>query len=203
MRVANRILALIAAALVASPAALAAQEDTYVAPADELVLARQIIETMYPADEREDILLEMSGTIARQAAGGLLTDPAFSEPGLRAIMDKYIDDLPETLRPVFARNIPKLMEATAIAYTRKFTLEELRDISSFAQTPSGQRYFISLQGLLSDPAVAAANQAMFADANPVVREAAAGLRTQVEEFLKANPDVLERLKAKSSAKKPG
>jgi len=43
-------LALAAAALFASSAPLAAQDDTYVPPADELALAKVIIETMFPLD---------------------------------------------------------------------------------------------------------------------------------------------------------
>ena len=60
MRVASYALALAAAVLTVSPAALAAQDDTYVAPPEELALANVIIAAMYPADKREVMLLELS-----------------------------------------------------------------------------------------------------------------------------------------------
>jgi hypothetical protein len=108
-------------------------------------------------------------------------------------MDAYVADLPKTFRPLFAKNLPQIFEATAIAYTREFTLEELKDISAFARTPSGQRYFISLQKFQSDPAVAKANQDMFADLAPLQQAEGAKLRQQVEQYLIANPDVIRRL----------
>ena len=184
----------VAAALLATvPAAAHAQAAPYVPPADELAEAGIIIEAMFPPDQREQILLDLAGAVANQAAAGMMTGQIFEEPGIKAIVDAYLADLPTNFRPLFAKHMPRIFEATAIAYTREFTLEELRDISAFARTPSGQRYFISLQKFQSDPAVAAANQAMFADLAPIQQAASARLRQEVEEYLIANPQVIERL----------
>lgn len=185
--------ALCAAVLLAAPSIAFAQTEPYSPPADEMAEAAVIIEAMFPADKREQILLDIATTTAQQAAAGFLTGPVFEEPGIKAIMDGYIADLPSTFAPLFAKHMPKIFEATAIAYTREFTAEELRDIAAFARTPSGQRYFISLQTFQSDPAVAAANQAMFADLALLQRDSSAALREEVEQYLMANPDVLERL----------
>ncbi|MBU7580697.1 MAG: hypothetical protein KAF27_09520 [Porphyrobacter sp.] len=193
MRVARYAIALAAAIHLAAPGALAAQDADYAPPADELAYANIIIDTMFPSDQREQMMVEVGANVARQAADGMMTGPLFQEPGLKAIMDRYIDALPETLRPLFAAHLPKLMEATAVAYTRKFSLEELREISAFAQTPSGKTYFSSVQSLLGDPVVAEANQAMFAAAAPVLQAEQARLRKEIEGYLKANPDALSRL----------
>lgn len=193
MRVARSILALASAALLVAPSALAAQEADYVPPADEMAEAKVIIEAMLPADKREQIILDMAVAVGNQAAAGFMTGPIFAEPGIKAITDQYLAELPEMMRPLFAEHMPRILEATALAYTREFTLEELRDISAFARTPSGQRYFLNLQKFQSDPAVAQANQAMFADLAPIQRASAEKLRMQVQEYLIANPDVLSRL----------
>lgn len=193
MRTFRSALCLTAALLLAIPGAAFAQDEAYVAPAEELAEAKVIIEAMFPADKREQILLDMATSLAQQAASGFMTGPIYEEPGLKAIMDAYIADLPDTFRPLFAIHLPHIFEATAVAYTREFTLEELKDISAFARTPSGQRYFISLQKFQSDPAVAQANQQMFADLAPIQQAAGAKLRKQVEEYLVANPDVISRL----------
>lgn len=182
-----------AAILLAYPGIALAEDEAYAAPAEELAEAGIIINAMFPADQREQILLDLASAVANQAAGGFMSGPVFEEPGIRAIMDNYLADLPETFRPLFAKHMPNIFEATAIAYTREFTLEELRDISAFARTASGQRYFISLQKFQSDPAVAAANQAMFADLATLQQTTGARLRKEVELYLIANPDVLERL----------
>lgn len=193
MRVAVFAIVLLAGAQLAPPGALAAQDAPYVAPAEELAEARIIIEAMLPPDKREQMLLDLAGTVAQQAAAGFMSGPVFEEPGIRAIVDRFIADLPTLYRPLFAEHMPKILEATAIAYTREFTLDELRDISAFARTPSGQRYFARMQSLQSDPAVAAANQAMFTDLAPASKAASERMGKEVEAFLKANPEALERL----------
>ena len=194
MRVAPFALALAAAVLTASPAALAAQNVTYLAPPEELALANVIIEAMYPADKREEMLLELSRSIASQYMTGMMTGPIFEEPGIRAIMDRFVADLPNAFRPTFAKHLPEIFGATAIAYTREFTLAELQDIASFARTPSGSRYFANLQKIQSDPAITAANQAYFADLGPLAKTMGAEVGMEVEEYLRANPELIEKLR---------
>ena len=185
--------ALCAAALLAAHSIALAQTEPYTPPADEMAEAAVIIETMFPTDKRAQIVIDMATATARQAVAGYSTGPVFEEPGIKAIMESFLADLPSTFAPLFAKHLPKIFEATAVAYTREFTLEELRDIAAFARSPSGQRYFISLQKFLGDPAVAAANQAMFADVAVLQKNRSGAVRKQVEEYLMANPDVLERL----------
>lgn len=193
MKLAYSSAALLAAALATTPATALAQGNEYVVPADELAEAKIIIDVMFPTDRREQIMLDIAKTMSNQIVAGMMTGPIFEEPGLRAIMEQFVADLPTAWRPLLAKHLPNIFESTAVAYTREFTLEELRDISAFAKTPSGERYFASLQGLLGDPAVAAANQAMLADLAPFQQEQSAKVRKQVEEYLIANPAVLERL----------
>lgn len=188
-----RIAALAGAVCLALPGAAYAQAEPYVPPPEEMAEARVIIDAMFPADKREAIILDIGLAMADQAAAGFMTGPVFAEPGIKALTDKYLAALPEMFKPLYAKHLPMIFEATAIAYTREFTLEELRDISAFARTPSGQRYFIALQKFPADPAVAAANQAMFADLAPIQQETVARLRREVEDYLVANPEVLERL----------
>jgi hypothetical protein len=200
MRVAPYAIALTLVLQLGSPATLAAQDDTYVAPSDELTYANIIIEAMYPADKREQMVLNLASTVANQMATGQMTGPIFEEPGIKAIMDQFLRDFPETLRPTFSTHLPAIFEATAIAYTREYTLEELRDISAFARTPSGQRYFLSLEKLQSDPAVSRANTNMFRDIGPLAKEQGSKVRQQVEAYLLANPEILERLQKATEGK---
>jgi hypothetical protein len=194
MRFARHAVAFAAALNLALPAALAAQDEAYVPPPEELALARGIIEVMYPVDKREELLLAMAGNIAKQYSDGVMDGPLYAEPDIRAIMDKFMAEIPEALRPAFAKHMPIIFEATAVAYTRQYTLAELRDILAFAKTPSGQRYFSTLTELLGDPAVARANQAYFAELAPASRAYGEKANAALREYLMANPDVLERLR---------
>ncbi|MFO6447228.1 hypothetical protein ACLBKU_08800 [Erythrobacter sp. NE805] len=202
MRLVRPVLVLLGALALAAPGAVAAQEAAYVPPPEELALAREIIAVMYPADKRDEMLLEMSTNLAKQAMAGGMDNPVFREPGIKAIMDRFVADLPEVLRPAFVKHMPQIFEATAVAYTRLFTLEELRDIRAFAGTPSGQRYFASTNQVMSDPAIAAANAAYFAEVMPLPRQMGAKVRKEVEDYLKANPEVLERLAKAGVGQKP-
>ena len=188
--------ALCAASMLASltiSASAAAQEVDYTPPADEMVEAMVIMDSMFPADTREEMMLGIVETMGKQVAEGMMSGPIFEEPGIRAIMDKFLDNLPNAMRPSISKYLPRMIKATAIAYTREFTLEELQDIREFAETPSGQRYFASAQAVMSDPAIAAVNQEFFAEIAELQTEQGQLLREELMEFLNANPDVVLRL----------
>ena len=182
-----------ALALFTSPAL--AQSDGYTPPADEMAEAMAIMEVVFPPDTREQTMIDTATTMGNQMAASMMNGPIFEEPGIRAIMDEFLDSLPEVMRPMIAKHLPSMVKSTAVAYTREFTLEELQDIRAFAMTPSGRRYFTNSQKLLADPAVAKANEAFFADVNAAQQVEVEKLQGKVVEYLQNNPDVVERLQA--------
>lgn len=103
--------------------------------------------------------------------------------------------LPGTLMPTIRRHMPAILEATATAYVREFSLDELRQIRSFAVTPAGAHYFRKSTELLSDPAVAAANQSYFKDLQALQQAVQEEIKAKVIAYLEANPEALERLSA--------
>lgn len=163
---------------------------------EKLVEAEAIMQAMFPEGEREEIILEMIGTIGDQFSAAVMQGPIFDDPGIRAIMDEFIADLPETLRPLVTSHLPDMIDATALAYAREFSLEELRDIREFAQTPAGARYFREAQSLLADPDVAEANQRYFQSLTVIQQEQSSVVRQRVEAYLAANPEALERIQQK-------
>jgi hypothetical protein len=177
----------------ASPAF--AQSDIYTPPANELEEAMAIMDVMFPADTREQTMIDTATTMGNQMAASMMTGPIFEEPGIRSIMDDFLLTLPEIMRPLITKHLPSMIKSTAIAYTREFTLSELQDIRAFASTPSGQRYFASVQSLLADPVVAEANEAFFAEVNAAQQVEVEQLQGRVVQFLQDNPDVVERLQA--------
>ncbi|KEO91334.1 hypothetical protein EH31_01330 [Erythrobacter longus] len=189
-----KTLALGAGALLLTTPALA-QTDTYTPPADELAEAMAIMEVVFPPDTREQAMIDTATTMGNQMAGSFMTGPIFEEPGIKAIMDDFLASLPEVMRPMIVKHLPSMIKSTAIAYTREFTLSELQDIRAFATTPSGQRYFSSAQGLLADPAVAAANEAFFSDVNAAQQVEVEKIQAKVVDYLQKNPEVIERLQA--------
>lgn len=181
-------------ATVLVPSSAYAQEVAYVAPQDELAEAMIIMEAMFPVETREQTMLDLIATMGNQMGLAAMQGPVFEEPGIRAIMDEFIAELPSLMKPHIVKYLPQMIDATAIAYTREFTLEELQDISAFATTPSGKRYFAKLPTVMNDPIVATANQRFFQDVANIQTDQAAKVSAKVQAYLEANPDVLERLK---------
>jgi len=159
----------------------------------ELAIAKEIMDAMFPPEAQEEMLLSMMGNVADQFGQGAMQGPIFEEPGIKAIMDEFIADIPEKLRPLIEEHFPKMKEANAVAYARLFTLEELQDIVAFANTPSGATFFRNSTEVLSDPDVAAVNAEYFQSVAEVQALEAPLLRAKVMRFLDENPEVLERL----------
>lgn len=193
------IFAASAAALLAqtSPALAQAEISLEGVPADELAVADNIILVMFPLEEREAIFRDMMQEVASQFAEGAMKAPVFEEPGIRAIMEEFLDGLPERLMPIVNKHMPSMLKATAVAYTREFSLEELEAIYAFSQTDAGSHYFRKATSLLSDPAVAASNAAYFEELQAQQGSIREEMQAKLMEFLLANPDVVERIQQRA------
>lgn len=161
--------------------------------AEKLSEARAILEVIYPAAEREQVFMQMISNLSEQYSRAVLRDPVFDDPGLRAIIEGYIEELSPMLAPVVRVHLPQIIEATAGAYAREFSIEELREIRTFAATPAGSHYFRKSHDLLADPELAAANGRYFEAVNKLQTVSTAKISSEVLKYLEANPEVLERL----------
>ncbi|AKH41477.1 hypothetical protein FHS61_001965 [Altererythrobacter atlanticus] len=181
---------------IAMPNAVLAQNAPPPANADpaELAEARAIMEIMFPPAEREETFNTLIAQVASQFRQALPQD-AIADPGLRAIVESYLDDIPDRLMPLVRKHLPNIIDGTAIAYTNEFSLEELRRIHEFAKTPAGEHYLVKSASLMGDPAVAAANTAYFADLQQAQRSLQQELSVKLGEYLKNNPEVAEQLNA--------
>lgn len=145
--------------------------------AEAFVLARGIAEAVLPADTAEASMRNVMaaiGTQMRNAMGDELKDPALLE-----LFDKRLDELPDRLMPVTRKFIPLQKAAMACAYTHEYSLAELREIKAFAMTPTGSHYLSSNIKLISDPAVAQANEGYFRDVQAVQQAFVADLQADV------------------------
>ena len=157
-----------------------------------LALGRQVVAVMYPPDKREAMMSDMVSALMGQIRGGTQLPPMFSEPGLKAIMDRAFASMPARLMPVISRHLPRMHEAIAAAYAREFTQAELNEIVAFARTPAGQHYFQRSGGLLSDRDVAAANTAYLGEAQQLNQQFSAQVKQEVTEYLNKHPELLSK-----------
>jgi hypothetical protein len=180
---------------VTTPAAATAQETPAAQAADpaELAEARAIMEIAFPTAERDETFGTMAGQFLDQFRRAI--PDAVTDSGLKAILDAYLDDLPARLMPMMRVHLPKIIEATAVAYTNEFSLQELEDIHAFARTDTGRRYFSQSAKLVGDPAVAAANTAYMGDLQHLQKTLGEEFMKEVIAYLEEHPEVLEQLNA--------
>jgi hypothetical protein len=194
----RRILGAVAVACLAAavPAGAVAQPRAAATAADpaKLTEAHAIIAIMFPPAQRLQMIQKMQDDMMAQMRP-LLPASVMADPGLAAIMDEYIADAKVRQRGVMEKHIPLMFEAMASAYTREFSLAELKDIHAFAATPSGAHYLSRSTAIVGDPAVAKVNTAMFQDINAVTQAALPALKTKVTTYLKAHPDLAAKIEA--------
>ena len=112
----------------------------------------------------------------------------------------FFDETLTEERPLLQKNMPVILDAMAIAYTHEFSIGELKDIHSFAQTPAGAHYFSRTTAIMGDPAVAKAYADVMVDAQAMTKTMIAGFKEKLLAYLKAHPDVAAQLKAQNAGK---
>lgn len=186
------VTALVGLALAAGiPVGASAQE----AAADQqarLTEARSIMEIVFPPAEREQTFGVLIVQVADQFRKSIPAE-AVTDPQLGAIIGRYFDAIPDRLGPTMKTHLPKIIDATASAYTHEFTLAELKDIHAFAQSPSGQHYLQRSSALVGDPDVAAANTAFFTDVQQVQSVFQRELIEEVSAYIGEHPEAAAAL----------
>lgn len=135
------------------------------ANAEGFALARDIVEVVIPANSAEAMMHQMMSSIGQQMQGSM--PGIFDDPAIKAIVDRRFAEIPDRMMPAVRRFLPLQKAAMACAYTHTFSLTELREVRSFATTPAGNRFLSMSASLMSDPAIAEANQAFFRDVKPI------------------------------------
>jgi hypothetical protein len=168
-----------AAATPASPADLAARRAE----------AKAIIEVMFPPATREATIQR---TIEELNSSMLQTlqVPDVQDPGLKAIFDRFLVTIRAETVAVTQQTFPRTLAATEGAYTRAFTLAELKDIHAFARTPAGQKYVSRSPTLMLDPEVRAANLAAMAEGRARTRAIMEAFKAEVLAYVRKRPNSL-------------
>ena len=160
---------------------------------DNLVEARAIIEIMLPPEKR----METFGSVVRNMLDQMRANATreVTDPGLARIVNDHLDTIPARLAPIIEKHIPLMLDAQAKAYARAFSLDELKQIRTFAETPAGQHYLTEAPKLMGDPDVAATNRAYMADVMDEARNSRGGLTEQVRAYLVKHPEAAPKPRA--------
>jgi hypothetical protein len=190
------------ASLIVLAPAVASAQPTAALRSDEaakLSEARAVIEIMFPPAQRQSMFDKLQNDMITQLRPSF---PAYlmSDPGLKAIIDNYIQEAMKRQRPVLQKHLPEMLEGMAVAYAHEFSVAELKEIHSFAQTPAGSHYLSKSMAMVGDPAVAKANTAMITEMHTLTAAMLPGLKEKVIAYLKAHPDVAAKIQAEAKGK---
>jgi hypothetical protein len=148
--------------------------------AARLAAAQALIEQIMPADRREAMIEQMVRPMIANAREAMANAPMFADmtrdnPKLATAMNGFMDEEFERSIATTKAAMPALFDAMARAYARRFTLDQMRDLSNFFRTPSGRFYVETAPTIMSDPDVMAAQRAMMTQAMSGMQERMAKL----------------------------
>jgi len=130
-----------------------------------LAAAQALIERIMPADKRDAMVEQMVRPMLDNAREAMSNAPMFADmardnPKLASAMNGFMNEEFERSIATTKAAMPAMLDAMARAYARRFTLEQMRDVDDFFQTPSGRAYIETAPTIMSDPDVQAAQRAM-------------------------------------------
>ncbi|MBR2171222.1 DUF2059 domain-containing protein [Sphingopyxis sp.] len=181
--------ALLGAALAALPVSANAQTPGTAAQptAERLASAEQLMAAMMPAEQRDAMVEEMMTAMIANIIPGIRKrideKGVLSEPGIKEVFDHFIDRQRDLAIAQLKVEMPKLIEAMARAYARRFTTAQMDEMHAFFRTPTGQAYVKESMGIMSDPDVAAWQRDSITKSMEKLPEELELLRKQLEEKL--------------------
>lgn len=157
--------ALFAATVLMMPAIASAQAPaapaaaTAIEPA-RLAAAKRVVETVFPAAQREQMMTAMVGSMTKAMLGSLMqqTDIARmieKEPRARPVFERFIEQQQSKTAATMKDNLPGMVDAMANAYARRFKEAQLKEMQTFFETPTGRMYVAQSMTIMSDPDVTA------------------------------------------------
>ena len=149
----------LAAAAPGVPELVAVEAET--PSAERLVLARRFVTLARPAEELVEGLRAGFG----HAALGEIEDEAD-----RAAAERRLQRLFAKFEPKVREHQPAIVEAYAQAYAREFSVEELREMVAFGESPTGRRFLGKVTALGTEEAVMDAQMQLMEDLAPTIED---------------------------------
>lgn len=162
-----------------------------------LALAQQIIAIVLPPDRVDAMVTKLMDALARPMAGQFSAYTQ-GDPGLEKLFNDFMADAAQSGRTSLIATMPELRTATARAYARNFTEDELSRILAFGQTATGRKYLSRASDLMQDPDVQATFAKMMPQVQGGMQPAVAVFKRKLQAYLKAHPSL-----AKKMAEQPG
>ena len=140
-----------------APAVVPATTATAIDPA-RLDDARKLMDEIMPPATRDQMMTSIMQSMMGPMVRALRQNPDLAqslaaEPKATAVFDAFIKRQQTLATQDLIAALPGMIDAMAHAYARRFTRDQLHDLSAFFATPSGQAYIVAAPTVMSDPDV--------------------------------------------------
>jgi hypothetical protein len=147
-------------AAVPPPAPAATASSVQALDPARLAAAKAMIDVIMPPDVREAMVEGMVRPMMANIQQAVLSNPKLEAQlgagtKARAIFDRFIARQNEQILGKLRAGMPGMFDATTHAYARRFTIEQMRDVSVFFSTPSGRAYMQQSMTIMADPDIQA------------------------------------------------
>lgn len=155
------------AAQVATPAAAPAPVAAQAAAVDpaRLKAAQALVDQVMPPAQREAMMRAIVTPMLGNMRQAMMANPDFakmaaSDPRVSEAVQHFAEKMIADSMADVGRDMPKLMDAMAIAYARQFSVQQLDEVRAFYMSPTGRAFMSRLPEIMADPAVVQAQGAM-------------------------------------------
>ncbi|MDQ2878115.1 MAG: DUF2059 domain-containing protein [Pseudomonadota bacterium] len=128
--------------------------------ATRLKMARGLMDQIMPPATREQMMASMMKAMSQNILKAMRSDSQLAglmekDPRAQAVFDQFMQRQFDAETKDLNDNLPGMLDAMAHAYARRFTTEQLRDLTTFFATPTGRAYLVQAPTVMADPDVAA------------------------------------------------
>lgn len=171
------LVCLLSALLATTPVMVSAQitpPATEAPDSDRIEAARGLLDLIMPPDQRAAMMTAMVEPMIANLQAGLMQSPQLqstisNNSEAQALLMQFLAGQRSRALDLATSNMPGLMEASARAYARQFTVRELRDIQEFFETRAGQTYLREASTIMADPDIAAWQRGVMAQSMQTIQ----------------------------------
>lgn len=152
--------------------------------ADRVEAARGLLDLIMPPDQRAAMMTAMVEPMIANLQAGMMQSPQLqstitSNSEARALLMQFLAGQRSRALDLATSNMPGLMEASARAYARRFTVRELRNIREFFESRTGQTYLREASTIMTDPDIAAWQRGVMAQSMQTIQSDIAEFATSL------------------------
>lgn len=151
-------------------------------------IAGEIVDLGIPNSKREALFYSTVDQMTKQMREAAMKNVDASDKGAVAVLDNWFDDWIAQGKVILQAHIPHIMDGWKNAYADIYSVEELTGIRDFVTTPTGAKFFLRQQDILSNPHFAKANQDYMNEIMGKLPAAQRKLMTDLVEYFEKKAD---------------